>query len=121
MNRLFESSLLNHVAASSLRFDYTPLLTAKAQPEQKDLVVKGMKANMAANAVKITGLARRTTASTMESSGDMPAAKLSETCWVKINVLRIRIPANPIRPSKATNPNGEGNSKPAPHPTRNGI
>ena len=43
MNRLFESSLLNHVAASSLRFDYTPLLTAKAQPEQKDLVVKDEK------------------------------------------------------------------------------
>ena len=43
MNRLFESSLLNQVAASSLRVDYTPLLTAKAQPEQKDLVVKDEK------------------------------------------------------------------------------
>ena len=43
MNRLFESSLLNQVAASSLRVDYTPLLTAKAQPEKKDLVVKDEK------------------------------------------------------------------------------
>ncbi len=43
MNRLFESSLLNQVAASSLRADYAPLLTAKAQPEQKDLVVKDEK------------------------------------------------------------------------------
>ena len=43
MNRLFESSLLNQVAASSLRVDYTPLLTAKAQPEQKDLVVEDEK------------------------------------------------------------------------------
>ncbi|MCA9011063.1 MAG: dienelactone hydrolase, partial [Planctomycetaceae bacterium] len=43
MKRLFESSLLIQVSASSLRGDYAPLLTAKAQPEQKDLVVKDEK------------------------------------------------------------------------------
>ncbi|MEZ6128949.1 MAG: dienelactone hydrolase [Planctomycetaceae bacterium] len=43
MKRLFESSLLIQVSASSLRGDYAPLLTAKAQPEQKDLVVEDEK------------------------------------------------------------------------------
>ncbi|MNC25947.1 hypothetical protein D3C75_740570 [compost metagenome] len=65
-----------------------------------------MNARIAASAVRITGRARCTVASTTARNGSRPACSLWRICPIRISVLRIRMPDRAISPTSALMPNG---------------